>query len=274
MGAAAMESSKPEQSEVNIRDGGQFSVPSPLLSSDRAIPGYAENAAPEELEALKTQAERRRLAAKKEEEKRLLAFNTDPAPAARRRLERKLVIRAVTKHGRMTKAQKIARTERESLYKSHYLPTSVKKIQKLLRQIAGKTVSEALVQLRFSPKKIARDIIKGLLIAQDEAIAGRGMGLGDKHALKKWVEQRNEVASTLADLEEGAPKTKGLNKVIELKSGKKKLVRDPTEIYIEQAWAGKGQAYKSPEFRARGKVNMLTHRTSSTFSVSCVVYLC
>lgn len=261
--AEAIESTEPEQSAIRLRDGGKYSVPSPLLSSDQAIPGYTADTSPEEMEALKAQAERRRLAAKREEEKRLLAYNTDPAPAARRRLERKLVIRAVTKHGRMTKAQKIARTERESVYKSHYIPTSVKKIQKLLRQIAGKTVSEALVQLRFSPKKVARDIIKGLLIAQDEAIAGRGMGLGDKHALKKWVEQRNEVASTLADLEEGVPKTKGLNKVIELKDGKKKLVKDPTEIYIDQAWAGKGQIYKSPEFRARGKVNMLTHRTST-----------
>ena len=267
MGAELIESSKAPQNDTTLRHGGEFSVPSPLLSADRVVPGYTENASPEEMVALREQAERRRLAAKKQEEKRLLSFNTDPAPAARRRLERKMVIRAVTKHGRMTKAQKIARTEREYVYKSHYLATSVKKIQKLLRQIAGKTVSEALVQLRFSPKKIARDILKGLLVAQDEAIAARGMGLGDKHALKKWVEQRNEVASTLADLDEGAPKTKGLNKVIELKDGKKKLVRDPTEIYIEQAWAGKGQQHKSPEFRARGKVNMLTHRSASTLSL-------
>jgi ribosomal protein L22 len=164
----------------------------------------------------------------------------------------------------MSKAAKIARTERTSLYKSHFLPTSVKKMQKILRQIAGKTVSEALVQLRFSPKKVARDIMKGLIIAQDEAIAGRGMGLGDKQALKKWIEQRNEVASTLAELDETTPKPKGAApQVIELKDGKKKLVKDPTEIYIDQAWCGRGEAWKSPEFRARGRVNMLTHRTTS-----------
>lgn len=200
----------------------------------------------------------------KEEEKRLLSANIDPDPAARRSLERRLVIKGVSKHGRMTKAAKIARTERTSLYKSHFLPTSVKKMQKILRQISGKTVSEALVQLRFSPKKVARDIMKGLIIAQDEAIAGRGMGLGDKHALKKWIEQRNEVASTLADLDETTPKAKGATQVIELKDGKKKLVKDPTEIYIDQAWCGRGEAWKSPEFRARGKINMLTHRTTST----------
>lgn len=215
---------------------------------------------------MKAQAAQRRLAVQKEEEKRLLSVNIDPDPAARRSLERKLVIKGVTKHGRMTKAAKIARTERTSLYKSHFLPTSVKKMQKILRQIAGKTVSEALVQLRFSPKKVARDIMKGLIIAQDEAIAGRGMGLGDKHALKKWIEQRNEVASTLAELDETAPKPKGTSQVIELKDGKKKLVKDPTEIYIDQAWCGRGEAWKSPEFRARGRVNMLTHRTTSTFN--------
>ena len=214
---------------------------------------------------MKAQAEQRRLAVRREEEKRLLSVNIDPAPAARRSLERKLVIKGVSKHGRMTKAAKIARTERSSLYKSQFLPTSVKKMTKILNQIQGKTVSEALVQLRFSPKKIARDIMKGLIIAQDEAIAGRGMGLGDKHALKKWIEQRNEVASTLANLDETTPKTKGVNQVIELKNGKKKLVKDPTEIYIDQAWCGRGESWKSPEFRARGRVNMLTHRTTSTY---------
>lgn len=194
-----------------------------------------------------------------------MSTTLDPVPAARRSLERKLVIKGVSKHGRMTKAAKLLRTERSYLYKSTFLPTSVKKMTKILNQIQGKTVSEALVQLRFSPKKIARDIYKGLIIAQDEAIAGRGMGLGDKKALKRWVEQRNEVASTLADLDEKTPKPKGVNQVIELKNGKKKLVNDATEIYIDQAWCGRGESWNSPEFRARGRVNMLTHRNSSKF---------
>lgn len=243
-------------------------MPSPLFNPDRLIPGNHVNVPAEEKAALKAQAEQRRLAAEKNQEKRLLGATLDPDPRARKSLERKLVIKAVSKHGRMTKAAKIARTERTSLYKSQLLPTSVKKMQKILRQIQGKTVSEALVQLRFSPKKISRDILKGLIIAQDEAIAARGMGLGDKHALKKWVEQRNEVASTLAELDEQTPKVKGVNKIIELKDGKKKLVTDPTEIYIDQAWCGRGESWKSPEFRARGRMNMLTHRTTSTFSLS------
>ncbi|KAJ4337213.1 39S ribosomal protein L22, mitochondrial [Didymella glomerata] len=259
----AQDGKAPRKQTTTLRDGATFSVPSPLFNPERLIPGFRNNVPAEEKAALKAQAEQRRLAVQKEEEKRLLSVNLDPDPTARRSLERKLVIKGVTKHGRMTKAAKIARTERTSLYKSHFLPTSVKKMQKILRLIAGKTVSEALVQLRFSPKKVARDIMKGLIIAQDEAIAGRGMGLGDKHALKKWIEQRNEVASTLAELDETTPKPKGATQVIELKDGKKKLVKDPTEIYIDQAWCGRGEAWKSPEFRARGRVNMLTHRTTS-----------
>jgi len=59
---------------------------------------------------------------------------------------------------------------------------------------------------------------------------------------------------------------------VEMKDGSRKVVRDPTEIFIEQAWVGKGEQWKTPEFRARGKVNLLTHRTTSkslaTFFVS------
>jgi ribosomal protein L22 len=91
------------------------------------------------------------------------------------------------------------------------------------------------VQLRFSKKRIARDVIKGLQIAENEAIAARGMGLGG-----------------------GQSKAE-----IELKDGSKKVVRDPSKIYIDQAWVGKGETFKSPEYRARGMVNMLRHRTTS-----------
>ncbi|KAF9690814.1 hypothetical protein EKO04_011181 [Ascochyta lentis] len=267
---AAADAQAPEQTgapkkkpSTTLRDGGSYTAPSPLFNPERLIPGWRKDLAPADKAALKAQAEQRKRAVQKEEEKRLLNVNLDPAPAARRSLERKLVIKSLTKHGRMTKAAKILRTERSSLYKSNFLPTSVKKMTKILNQIQGKTVSEAVVQLRFSPKKIARDIYKGLIIAQDEAIAARGMGLGDKNALKKWIEQRNEVASTLANLDEKTPRAKGASQVIELKDGKKKLVKDPTEIYIDQAWCGRGESWKSPEFRARGRVNMLTHRTTS-----------
>jgi ribosomal protein L22 len=207
----------------------------------------------------------------------------DPDERARRRLERKLVISGVKRHGRMTKAAKLLRTERQSLYKSKLLPTSTKKLQKVVNQIAGKTVSEALVQLRFSKKRVARDVIKGLEIAQNEAIAGRGMGLaGEKAALLRWKKQRQatdagrpkDVWNYKTSQETGrveATKVKVpffKDTTIQLKDGSDKVVRDPSEIYIDQAWVGPGESWKSPEFRARGAINMLKHRTTSGLAMS------
>jgi ribosomal protein L22 len=221
--------------QPTLRTGTMNDDPSSLFAPEREVPGWDPALPPQKQAELKVQAERQRAAAKAEEDKKLSSVNLDPDPQARRRLERKLVIKGVKRHGRLTKAENIARTERQSLYKSQALPTSTKKLQKVVNQIAGKTVSEALVQLRFSKKRIARDVIKGLQIAENEAIAARGMGL-----------------------EGGKSKAE-----IELKDGSKKVVRDPSKIYIDQAWVGKGETWKSPEYRARGMVNLLRHRTTS-----------
>jgi ribosomal protein L22 len=212
-------------------------------------------------------------------------MNIDPDQKARRRLERKLIISGVKRHGRMTKAQKLLRTERQSLYKSQLLPTSTKKLQKVVNQIAGKTVSEALVQLRFSKKRVARDVIKGLEIAQNEAIAARGMGLsGEEAAVSRWNKQRAatdagrpkdiwdyKTSKDTGKLEAKKPQVPFFkDTTIQLKDGSKKVVRDPSEIYIDQAWVGPGQSWKSPEFRARGAINMLKHRTTSELAANFV----
>jgi ribosomal protein L22 len=212
-------------------------------------------------------------------------MNIDPDQKARRRLERKLIISGVKRHGRMTKAQKLLRTERQSLYKSQLLPTSTKKLQKVVNQIAGKTVSEALVQLRFSKKRVARDVIKGLEIAQNEAIAARGMGLsGEEAAVSRWNKQRAatdagrpkdiwdyKMSKDTGKLEAKKPQVPFFkDTTIQLKDGSKRVVRDPSEIYIDQAWVGPGQSWKSPEFRARGAINMLKHRTTSELAANFV----
>ena len=196
--------------------------------------------------ALKMIEERRALLAQERpeveftaRERRLLSMKLDPRPHARQRWERKAVIRSLRRRGRLTKPQVLMRTERQSTYQSPFLATSVKKLTLLMRQIAGKTVDDALVQLRMSKKKVAVDVIKGLQMARDAAIAGRGMGSG----------------GTVA----GA---KGKGVEIELRDGKRKIVTDPTQIYIDQAWVGKGAYQISPEYRARGRINMLTHRTT------------
>jgi len=262
------------------RFGDLSQSPSSLFLPEREIPGWRDDLSPEQKNAIMARHKQRQEQVKQKEEKALMNMSLDPDQKARRRLERKLVIASVKRHGRMTKAQKLARTERESLYKSHFLPTSTKKLQKVINQIAGKTVSEALVQLRFSKKKVARDVIKGIEIAQNEAIAARGLGLaGESVAVARWEKQRNatdagkpkdmwdyKTSADKSDVAEEQSKAQfHKDTLIELKDGSKKIVRDPSEIYIDQAWVGPGESWKSPEFRARGAINMLKHRTTSEY---------
>ena len=215
-----------------------------IFKEEIEIPGYRFGMSREEVTALKAFNKARDREAAAARERELYSTVLDPLPAARRSYERQLVIRNLRKGGRVTKAIKIKRTEREMTYKSQQLPTSVKKMTRLMHQIKGKTIEEALIQMRFSKKRIARDIVKGLQLARDEAIASRGMGLGA-----------------------GAQDPSGVNNIYladgtrrrEIKGAKGTVI----ELYIDQAWTTKGILEKSPEFRARGRVNMLHHRTAS-----------
>ncbi|KAI9699800.1 MAG: 54S ribosomal protein L22, mitochondrial [Candelina mexicana] len=157
----------------------------------------------------------------------------DPDPNARKRWERKMVIRQIQRRGRLSKSMQIKRTERESLSKSPMLKTSVKKLGPLARQIAGKSVEDAIVQMRFSRKKAAKDVKEHLEHARNEAIVRRGMGLGE------------------------AEGTKGKEVEIELKNGKRRLVKDRTGLYVDQAWVGRGTFGRLPDFRARGRINIM-----------------
>jgi ribosomal protein L22 len=268
--AALGKDNKPARPQ--LRTGSMNEDPSSLFIPEREIPGWDPSLPVEEQQALKAQVAARKAELNAEKEKKLAEMNIDPDPAARVRLERKMVIASLKRHGRQTKAQKIAQTERQSVYQSRALPTSTKKLQKVVNQIAGKTVSEALIQLRFSKKRIARDVVKGLEIAQNEAILARGMGLGGgRRAQRRWEKQREQSEvphsdkPTLVALQKQNAAEQGPvgPAMIEMKDGSKKLVRDPSEIYIDQAWVGKGLTWKSPEYRARGAVNMLRHRTTS-----------
>jgi ribosomal protein L22 len=256
-----------------------------------------------------------------------------------------MVITSLRKRGRLTKAMKIAREERESHYKSPFLPTSIKKLTKVMNQIAGKTVEEALVQLRFSKKKVARDVWKGLKMARDEAIVARGMGLGkvqhepseeewkaiqeeaaqkkadkiaeaakkeaddkatreahrskDPKALENWLAKQEEAKQAEHErrleqldandsvnltpteklellLPDGMrrPTKAGKATLIELKDGRSKRVHDPSEMYVDQAWVGRGTPGKSVEYRARGQMNILEHRTTCKLPISqCAAHI-
>ncbi|KAI9667027.1 MAG: 54S ribosomal protein L22, mitochondrial [Trizodia sp. TS-e1964] len=170
-----------------------------------------------------------------------MAAVLDPHPSARQRWERKMVIRSVRRRGRLSHVQQIKQTERAHLSKSPMIKTSVKKLGPLARQIAGKNIEDAIVQMRFSKKKAAIQVRRQLIHARDEAMVARGMGLG------KAV---------------GAPPA-GPAVTILMKDGRRRVVKDRTAMYIDQAWVGRGMYRKTLEFRARGKVNTLRHPHTS-----------
>lgn len=165
----------------------------------------------------------------------------DPKPMTRLRWEKKMIIREIRRRGRLTKEEKILRTEREFLSKSHWFKTSIKKLGPLARQIAGKNIDEAILQMRFSKKKVAKDVLEHLQHARDMAVVQTGMGLG----------------APTVDGESDSPAEHPERVKITLKSGARKTISDPNSIYISQAWVNRGPYDFAVEHRARGRINRL-----------------
>ncbi|KAI5359677.1 Putative ribosomal protein L22/L17 [Septoria linicola] len=189
-----------------------------------------------------------------------IARVTQPDPNARERWERKKVIQMIKNGGRLSKAQFIKRTEREHLVKSHNMKTSVKKLGMIARQIAGKTIDDAITQMRFSKKLVAQEVLKQLEHARDEAVVMRGMGLGniasaDGAEIVNESPASNNVAATADGSLEAAKALQAPTKIaIQLKDGKRHKVEDRSNIYIDQAWVGRGPYGQLPDYRARGRV--------------------
>jgi ribosomal protein L22 len=162
----------------------------------------------------------------------------DPKPRVRMRWQRKMVIREMKRGGRLSSAQYIKRTEREHQSRSHNMKTSIKKLGPLARQIAGKTIDEAITQMQFSKKKVAKELLQYLEYARDEAIVKKGMGLG-----------------SVATQDSHAGKNEPIE--IQLKDGKRHTVSDTSKIYVDQAWVGRGPYGKSPDYRARGQMYIM-----------------
>ncbi|PGG98174.1 hypothetical protein GX51_06962 [Blastomyces parvus] len=171
-----------------------------------------------------------------------------PFPNRRARWERKMVIRSIRRRGRLTRTEEIARTERESLSKSHFFKTSVKKLMMVARQIAGKNIDDAILQMRYSPKKVAKDVKEHLELARDEAVVVHGMGLG---------RGQKSATTVVAEAEEGAGKSTENPITITLKDGQRKTITDRTAIYIAQAWVGRGTFGRELDHRARGNINVM-----------------
>ncbi|KAI5921006.1 ribosomal protein L22 [Camillea tinctor] len=159
----------------------------------------------------------------------------DPDPRWRIRYQRKKVMQMVRANGELTKKDRIKLSEKQLLHKSPNLATSYKKLTKLSHQIVGKTLEDAITQMRYSKKKMAKEIKHQLEEARDLAIVSRGMGLGVPNG---------EVLKV--------PKN------IQTKDGKWLQVQDPTQIYVDESWVNKGPYVTSRyQFHARGRVSMM-----------------
>ncbi|KAK4214600.1 ribosomal protein L22/L17 [Rhypophila decipiens] len=175
-----------------------------------------------------------------------LARAIDPDPRSRERWERKMIIHQI-KNGtnpfsREKREDRIARTERQLRSKSPWFATSTKKLVKLAHQIQGKTVEDAIVQMRYSKKKMAREVKIQLEQARDQAVVERGMGLGGQQE----------------------PGSKKPQIKIQTKEGKHLTITDPSKMYVAEAWVNRGP-FRNPklDYRARGKLNFMWRPTTS-----------
>jgi ribosomal protein L22 len=185
----------------------------------------------------------------------------DPDPNARERWERKKIIQSITKGGRLTKPEFLLQTEREHMAKSEMMKTSTKKLGMLARQIQGKTLDEAIVQMRFSKKLVAQDVKAHLEAARDEAVVMRGMGLGLVGVKAEASAASENLNAASKDISGSQPAKLVVSPSspldIQLKDGRRHTVTDTSNIFIEQAWVGRGTYGKLPDYRARGRTYIM-----------------
>lgn len=195
----------------------------------------------------------------------------------------------IRRHGRLKRADIIKRTERSTAQKSPSIKASVKKLMMLARQIAGKKLDDAMVQMRFSKKKAAKDILRHLKYAKNKAVAEQQMGLqlpakGVWQAERAEKEVRGPPGADVPQVkseavgkqdiqlidngepsrveesrftEEQAGKEQQKTVVVYDRDGKKRYIDDKSAIYIDQAWVGRTKWEYGTDFRARGKAHRL-----------------
>ncbi|KAI1749555.1 ribosomal protein L22/L17 [Xylaria castorea] len=167
-----------------------------------------------------------------------MALNPDPRWKVR--YQRKKIMQMVRANGKLSKQEQLKLAEKEVTSKSDMLPTSIKKLGAVSRQIAGKTVDDAITQMRYSKKKAAREVLYQLQEARAIAIAARGMGLGVTNG-------------------ELLPK----KRMILTKDGNKVEVEDPTRLYVDQSWVTKGPVRGMRiQYHSRGRMSFMKRPTS------------
>lgn len=177
-----------------------------------------------------------------------LAVALNPRPRARNRWQQRMVWRHVQRGGRLTREMQIARTERKHVSKSHFMKTSMKKMMPLARQIAGKSIDEAILQMRFSKKRVAQQVLEHLVVARNEAVVVKGMGQATRvnpDAAIPMAPMILNPSTTVSEPHQTATKT--------LKKGEQ---ASATDIYVAESWVNRGPYGKEPEYRARGRMNI------------------
>ncbi|XXH03278.1 hypothetical protein Hte_009676 [Hypoxylon texense] len=150
-----------------------------------------------------------------------------------------------------SREQRIRLTEKRHVSASPPVPTSTKKLVHLSHQIVGKTVDDAITQMRFSKKKMAREVKWQLEEARDRAIAAHGMGLG---------------SGSSSSSSSSAPRDNTNNKPfkIQTKDGKWIEVQDPTTLYVDESWVTKGPWRGARvQYHARSRMSMMWRPTAS-----------
>ena len=109
------------------------------------------------------------------------------------------------------------------------------------------------MQMRFSKKKAAREVLRHLELARDQAVVVRGMGLG---AVSGNAEGKGKGKNEEEEL------------VVEDKQGKRRVVTDRSAMYVDEAWVGRGPYEEGMDYRARGRGYRLRLPYTSEFYLS------
>lgn len=145
----------------------------------------------------------------------------------------------------------------------------MKKLAPLARQIAGKPIDEAILQMRFSKKKVAKEVRAHLVEAKHEAIVARGMGLG--HLEQETSDQAPQPSPTISTtttlstptttptiIQSHTPKTPNHPPTLPGTTiPSNPAHRSPTDIYISEAWINRGPYDKKPDYRAFGRMYIM-----------------
>ena len=182
------------------------------------------------------------------------------SPADLSKLKQRIIAH-VRRRGRLTKQEMITRSERSLMERSPHIKTSVKKIGPLARQIAGKKIEDAMVQMRFSKKKAAAGVLKHLEYARNKAMVDEEMGLGLPEKAIKAAEdvvegKDKEEVKLLAEERRGKGEPEEVV-IVRDRDGKKRVIDDRSQIYIDQAWVGRGKWDYDTDYRARGNAYRL-----------------